>query len=119
MRRMTSVPSMSGNPEVEQDEVVIHLGRADHALLAGADRRHLVAVCLEARAERPPDLGLVVDDQDLHSTTDSSTGMSKTNAVPPRTVSSTQIRPPWAVTIAFAIASPKPVPGDSGISFPR
>ncbi len=119
MRRIDLGPVDVRQPQVEEDEIGIHLGGADHALLARSDRGHLVAVRFEAGAERSADLGLVVDDQDLHSTTDSSTGMSKTNAVPPRTVSSTQIRPPCAVTIAFAIASPNPVPGDSGISFPR
>ena len=52
-----------GQPEVEQHQVGRLLGGADHAFLAGADRGDLVAVRLEARAQRAPDLRLVVDDQ--------------------------------------------------------
>ena len=56
-----------GEAEVEQDQVGRHLRRAEHAFLAGADRRDLVAVRLEARAERATDLRLVVDHEHLHA----------------------------------------------------
>jgi hypothetical protein len=52
-----------GQTEVQEHQVEPGLGRRDDRLLAVGGRLHLVAVRLQARAERAPDLGLVVDDQ--------------------------------------------------------
>ncbi len=118
-----------GQPEVEQHEVGRLLGGAHDALLARADRGDLVAVGLEARAQRPPDLRLVVDHQhpaharrllrarehSLVRRRRCDRDLEGERRHRPAGASSIQMRPPWAVTIAFAIARPSPVPGESGI----
>ncbi len=71
-----------GQAEIEQDQVRRHLRRAEHPFLAGAYRLDLVAVRLEAGAERAADLWFVVDDQHLHSDP-IFTGSSNTTTVPP------------------------------------
>ena len=63
-RRQTSVPSMSGQPQVEQHEV----GRRRlQRLLAGRDPRHLEALATQPVGERLGDRVVVFDDQDPHA----------------------------------------------------
>ena len=118
-RRITSVPSRSGRPEVEEHELRRALGGADHRFLAGADGLDLVAVGLQARPQRSTDLRFVVDDEDPVHAGGSSPGISNATTQPPPGLSSIQIRPPWATTTAFEIARPSPLPGVSGIDEPR
>src|SRR5206468_463079 len=102
------------------------LGGGDHRLLSGPHGRHLVPVRLEARAERPPDLRLVVDDQHLRHDRGStvrtgadSSGSSNTSVAPLPGVPSMWICPPCACTIARAIARPSPCPADCVDPAPR
>ena len=64
-RRITSVPSMSGRPRSSRIRSGAISADAQHPFLAGAHGRDLVAVRLEAGAERSPDLRFVVDDEHL------------------------------------------------------
>src|SRR5262245_9085120 len=112
-----------GKAEVQEQELGSDLGGRHDRLAAGADRAHLVAVRLQARPHRAPDLGLVVADEHAgHRRTSSRDtascgigeasrpGSSNTTAAPPPGAPSTQMRPPCASTIAREIASPSPLP---------
>ena len=61
--RQTSRPSMSGQAEIEEDEVVS--GRRQ-GVGPGGDVGDLMAVCPQARHERLGDRPVVLDEQQLH-----------------------------------------------------
>ena len=113
-----------GQAQIQQHQVGGPLGRRHNALLAGANRGHVVSVGLKAGAQGTTDLGFVVDDQHhAHAAVSgsawiASSGTSNTTAVPPTGASSIHTLPPWASTIACTIARPEPAPGSLGTHLP-
>ncbi len=115
-----------GHLQVEQDEVdVVGLepGQRGLAVLGGGQ---FGAGRFQRGSEDEPDVGLVVDDQDVPGVThdgcsscpfaaapsEGAVGKVKVNVVPRPGWLSASIRPPWASTISRAIARPSPAPPD-------
>src|SRR5262249_27856974 len=99
----------------------LHRGGVERLLrVRGLD--HLEARVLEDDAERPPDLHLVVADQDSShracAGATGSSGNSTTNVVPCPGRDSTETWPPFASTKPFTIARPRPAPACDGSSAP-
>ena len=64
MRRHTSTPEMSGNIEIEDDEIRSELGHFVQRATAGFGAGHLVALLAKVVGEHVADVGLVLDDED-------------------------------------------------------
>ena len=115
MRRHTSMPSRSGRPEVEDDQVRARQRDLGDRLRARVGRTTSSPRARQADAQRLEQRGVVVDDEDLgHGRSDrrraraASVGTVKTTRAPRSTSGSIQMRPPWASTKALAMASPSP-----------
>ena len=108
--RMTSTPSIVGQPEVDDDQVRVLPRRDRERLLPRRRQIDVVVPRAEVRRERAKDLRLVVDDEDpRHADASSRTTIVR----PPPGVSSTSMSPPIASTKPLATASPRPTPSSS------
>src|SRR5215468_2413213 len=118
-------PVHAGHPDVEEDEVRRIVHEAGQRFLRRARRGDAVALVLEHAAQRALDEALVIHDEDVlarhqlalaevgGSTLAAArrpTGNSMMKRVPWGVTSSTQIVPPWSVTIWCTMDSPSPVP---------
>ncbi len=103
-------PVKPGQHDVEHHDVRgalpdhLEAGRA----IAGLD--HLHPGLLEVGSDELGEWHLVVDDQDPGGVHDPRTGSVTFAVVPPPARSTSSIVPPWASTIQWAIARPRPVP---------
>src|SRR5205823_139360 len=96
----------AGQPDVEDDDVVL---RADDAVEAGLARLHgfdAVALVAQHAAQRAPDAGFVVNDQNRRL----QHGSSITNREPCGTLSPTSMDPPCSATMRRTMARPRPLP---------
>ena len=104
-----------GQVEVEHDQGGRLQGGDVDRLLAGDGGQHPVAAGLQSRPQRPQDGRLVVDHQDRLDRPHGAHGQAcragrvKAKVAPPPGVRSTRMRPPWASTTAFQMASPTPL----------
>src|SRR6476646_9368558 len=97
-----------GQPNVEQIEIAsgpIPLGGESGHRIKHA---HAVALALEDQAKRPPDVCLVVDDDDVPLA--GHDGSDTLNAAPPNSPGMTVMSPPDSSAFFFAIDKPSPMP---------
>src|SRR5207244_138849 len=80
---------------------------------AVADAVHVVPLARELAHDELAQVALVVGDQDADLATHAGSTTRKRLPLPGREV--TSIRPPWSVTIPWAMASPSPVPCPGGL----
>src|SRR3989454_7546109 len=83
------------------------------ALPIFADAVHVVPLARELAHDELAQVALVVGDQDADLATHAGSTTRKRLPLPGREV--TSIRPPWSVTIPWAMASPRPVPCPGGL----
>src|SRR5215475_2266195 len=118
-------PVHAGHPDVEEDEIRRIVHEAAQRFLRRARRGDAIALVLQHAAQRALDEALVVHDEDVlarhqlalaevgGSTLAAArrpTGNSMMKRVPWGVTSSTQMVPPWSVTIWCTMESPRPVP---------
>src|SRR5690606_32164671 len=105
------VPIGVGQTDVEQDEVRPLLLDEPQAVGAGRGLGELdvAPLDLEAEPNRRADLGVIIDEQDLHAGA-APRGTTRWNVLPRPTSLSTSIVPPCAWAIANAVGRPIPAP---------
>jgi hypothetical protein len=101
--------------EVGQHQVEMLLGEASHGRRTVVLLFHVVALAAQQAGERQPDRALVLDEEQPSrhrrvATSACSRGSVSTNSVPAPGCECASMRPPWAATSFFEIASPRPVP---------
>jgi hypothetical protein len=87
------VPIDPWKMEIQDDEIDPGVHQQLECGLAVRRRRHFVSARLQARAHRPKDVGVVVDDEDVRGTAHCTAGSSNITVVPPPGVPSIHIRP--------------------------
>src|SRR5205823_7087507 len=101
-----------GDHHVDDDEVGVLSTRQRQAGFAVGGRAHQVALHAEVQHEPAEDRRVVLDDDDLlaHARPACADGSAIVNVVPFPTSEATLIFPPWASTMCFTMASPRPLP---------
>ncbi len=103
------VPVAVGQPDVEQHEVgTLRLDQAQPIGRGGGLQDvEVPPLQLEAEPDRGADVGIVIDEQELHG---AAPGTTRLKALPRPTSLSTSIVPSWACAIASAVGRPMPAP---------
>ena len=95
--------------QVEEDDVGIDLLELEQRGVAVGRLRHGEPLLAEQRGQHPPDVGLVIHQEDLGPRRHTPR-IRTTKVAPPPGVGSTLMAPRCISTVCFASASPRPVP---------